>query len=271
MLLNRVTLALLFANSLVPAFLLQSRDKITMDTSNIVALNNIHHKDLKIITAYSEQHGNNVASVLTFPTEFAQIQREYPILFQKLPQTGEFQSIALLGIKAGENLFIRDNEWHASYIPAIVSSEPFIIGFEDQSNVGGSEHQPIIYVDMNSSRISQKEGEAVFREFGGNTSYLEKITQNLHALYQGFSSSQAMFALFNELALIEPVSLEIKLNNDQMYRLQGNYTINPDKLAALDGHSLAKLHAAGFLECAFFVSASLNNMQKLIDIKNSRI
>ena len=242
-----------------------------MDTSNIVALNNIQHKDLKIITTYSEQFGNNVSSVITFPTEFAQIQREYPILFQKLPQTGEFQSIVLLGIKPGENLFLRDSQWHASYIPAVMSCEPFIIGFEDQSNIGGSEHQPIIYVDMNSSRISRTEGEAIFREFGGNTNYLGKITQNLHALYQGLSASKAMFTLLNELELIDPVDLEIKLNNEQMYRLKGNYTINPDKLASLDGDSLAKLHQAGILECAFFVSASLNNMQKLIDIKNSRI
>ena len=242
-----------------------------MDNSNIVALNNIHHKDLKIITTHSEHFGSNVASVITFPSEFSQIQREYPILFQKLPETEEFQSIALLGIKPGENLFLRDNEWHASYIPAIISCEPFIIGFEDQSNTGGSERQPIIHIDMSSPRISKTEGAAVFREFGGNTEYLEKITQNLHALYQGLSASQAMFALFNELELIDPVSLEIKLNNEQVYRLQGNYTINPDKLAALDGDSLSKLHRAGFLECAFFVSASLNNMQRIIEIKNSRL
>lgn len=242
-----------------------------MDNSNIIALNNVHHKDLKIISGYSEAFGNNVASVLTFPTEFAQIQREYPILFQKHPTTGEFQSIALLGVKTGENLFLKDNQWHANYIPAIVSCEPFIIGFEDQTHLGGNEHEPIIYVNMNSPRVSQTEGEAVFREFGGNTTYLERITQNLHAVYQGFSISQIMFSLFTELNLIEPVQLDIKFNNGELYRLQGNYTINSEKLAALDGESLAKLNNAGVLECAFFAVASLNNMQKLIEIKNSRL
>jgi hypothetical protein len=51
--------------------------------ANVVSLNNVTHKDLKIITKYSEQFGNNVSAVLTFPTEFADMQREYPILFQK--------------------------------------------------------------------------------------------------------------------------------------------------------------------------------------------
>jgi len=239
--------------------------------ANIVALNNIQHKNLKIVTSYSEQLGNKVDCVVTFPTEFAQIQREYPIFFQKHPSTGQFQSIVLLGIAAGENLFLQDKGWKASYVPAIVTCNPFIIGFEDQTSVGGSEHEPIIYINMDSPRISEVEGEDIFLEFGGNTSYLQKITRNLHSLYHGLSASNIMFSLFTELDLIEPVKLEIKLNNGDLYKLQGNYTINPEKLASLAGDDLAKLHQAGILECAFFVSASLNNMQKLIDIKNSRI
>lgn len=239
--------------------------------ANIVALNNIHHKNLKIVTTYSERFGNKVDCVLTFPTEFAQIQREYPIFFQKHPDTGQFQSIVLLGIAAGENLFLQDNAWHANYIPAIVTCNPFIIGFEDQTAVGGTEREPIIYVNMDSPRLSETEGESVFREFGGNTPYLEKVTRNLHALYQGLSASEQMFSIFTQLNLIEPVQLDIKLNNGELYRLNGNYTINSEKLSSLDGKSLALLNNAGVLECAFFVAASLNNMQNLIEIKNSRL
>lgn len=237
---------------------------------NIVPLNNVQHKNLKIITHYAERFSNNVNCVVTFPTEFSQIQREYPIFFQQHPGTGQFQAIALLGIEPNENVYLQDNKWQANYIPAIVACNPFIIGFEDQSASGGSEHEPIIYVNMDSPRISETEGEAVFREFGGNSAYLEKVTRNLHALYQGLSISEGMFSLFAELNLIEPVKLEIKLNNDKLYRLQGYYTINSERLAVLDGASLQKLNSAGVLESAFFVAASLNNVQKLIDIKNSR-
>lgn len=237
----------------------------------IVALNNIHHKNLKIITHYSENFGNNVDCVQIFPTEFSHAQREYPIFFQKHPETGQFQSIVLLGIAPNENLYIHDNKWHANYIPAIIASNPFIIGFEDQTDQGGSEHEAIIYINMDSPRISETEGQAVFREFGGNTPYLEKITQNLHALYQGLSASATMFSIFTELDLIDPVKLEIQLDNGDTYRLQGNYTINPNKLSRLNGASLEKLNNAGVLDCAFFVAASLNNMQKIIDIKNSHL
>lgn len=237
--------------------------------ANVVALNNVLHKNVKINTRYSEQLGNNLDRVLTCPTEFVQIQREYPIFFQKHPETGKFQSIALLGIEPGENLYLQDNKWNASYVPAIVTSNPFVIGFEDQTAAGGSEYEPVIYINMDSPRVNETEGEMVFLEFGGNTHYLEKVTRNLKALYQGLSISDNMFALFSEYNLIEPVKLEFKVHN-KLYRLTGNYSINSERLAALDGNALAALNNAGVLDCAFFVAASLNNVQKLIDIKNTR-
>lgn len=238
---------------------------------NIVPLNNVQHKNLKIITRYSASFGNNVGCVVTFPTEFAQVQREYPILFQKHPGTGQYQSIVLLGITPDENLYVHHEQWHARYIPAVVTCNPFIIGFEDQTAQGGSEHEPIVYLDLDSPRISETEGVSIFREFGGDSAYLEKTTRDLHSLYQGMAVSELMFSLFEELNLIEPVKLEIQLNDGKLYRLQGNYTINPERLASLDGESLAKLNRAGVLECAFFVAASLNNVKTLIDLKNNRL
>jgi hypothetical protein len=239
--------------------------------TNIVSLNNVTHKDLKISTQYSSQLGNNVHCVITFPTEFAEIQREYPILFQQNPDTGKYQSVALLGISRGENLFLKNNQWHARYIPAIVAREPFLIGFEDQSAMGGDEHAPVVMLDMDSPRISNNKGTAVFLEFGGSTHYLEKINNILQGIYQGTSISDTMFAAYAELELIEPVKLEITLHNGEVHRLTGNYTISRDKLNALSAEQLKKLNAAGFLEGAYLVINSLNNMQKLIDIKNSRL
>lgn len=239
--------------------------------TNLVPLNNVTHKDLKIITQHSEQFGNNIGAVLTFPTEFADIQREYPIFFQRNPETLKYQSVALLGITPGENLFLHNEKWNARYIPAIVAREPFVIGFEDQSADGGDEHAPVVMVDMDSPRVSKHEGQAVFLEFGGNTQYLESINRILQGIYQGMSVSDEMFEAFTELELIEPVSLEIKLNNGELHRLTGNYTINREKLNSLSAKELAKLNKAGFLEGAFLVASSLNNMKNLIDIKNSRL
>jgi len=43
-----------------------------------------------------------------------------------------------------------------------------------------------------------------------------------------------------------------------------------ERLAALSGDALVRLNKAGFLQGAFLVLASVNNMKKLIDLKQTR-
>jgi hypothetical protein len=234
-------------------------------------LNNITHKDLKIIARYAAAFGDNIGSTLTFPTEFADVHREYPILFQKNPDTGKFQSVVLLGLKSDENLFLDElGGWKANYIPAVIERGPFLIGFQDQSRDGGSERTPVIHVDMEHPRISETEGEAVFLDHGGLSPYLEKISKILNRIYDGMQISDAMFAAFAELDLIEPVNLEIELNDREVYRLRNNYTIHREKLANLRGADLERLNRSGFLRCAFLAVESLGNIQRLVQLKAAR-
>lgn len=234
-------------------------------------LNNITHKDLKVITRYSAVYGDNVGSTLTFPTEFADVHREYPILFQKNPETGKFQSIVLLGLRSDENLFLDEfSGWKANYIPAVIERGPFLIGFQDQSRDGGSERAPVVHIDIENPRVNEVEGIPVFLEHGGLSPYLDKITQLLNRIYEGMQVSDAMFAAFTELDLIEPVNLEIELNEREVYRLNGNYTIHREKLTNLGGADLERLNRAGFLRCAFLAIESLGNIQRLIQLKSAR-
>ncbi len=236
-----------------------------------VLLNNITHKDLKVITDYAAVYGDDVGSTLTFPTEFADVHREYAILFQKNENTGKFQSVVLLGLKSDENLFLNGTGgWKANYVPAVVERGPFLIGFQDQSRDGGSERAPVVHVDVESPRISNTEGEAVFLDHGGLSPYLDKISHLLNRIYEGMQVSDAMFAAFIEMELIEPVNLEIALNDRETYRLNGNYTIHREKLANLSGADLERLNRAGFLRCAFLALESLGNIQRLIKLKAER-
>ena len=67
------------------------------------------------------------------------------------------------------------------------------------------------------------------------------------------------------------IKLEIKLAPDQTHDLLGYYSINADKLRALDATALAGLHAKGFLECAYLLIGSVRNVQHLIDLKLARL
>jgi len=233
-------------------------------------LNNVAHKDLRVITRHGAELGDNLGTVLTFPTEYGDVQREYPIFFRKDPHNGEFQSIALLGFQQDENLFLDEHGWHAAYIPGIVARGPFLIGFQNQEVDGELRREPVIHVDLDSPRVSTTEGEPVFLPQGGNTRYLERITTILHGIHQGLAIGKAMFDAFNAHDLIEPVNVEIKFNAEEQFNLRGLYTISEEKLRGLSGEALFNLNSAGFLQGAFLVIASLNNMKKLIDMKHRR-
>lgn len=236
-----------------------------------VLLNNVDHKDLRVITRFGPEFGDNVGLVLTFPTEYADVQREYPIFFRKDPATGEFQSIALLGFGKGENLFLENGRWNASYVPGIVARGPFLIGFQEQRVGGELRTEPVIHVDLDHPRISKSdEGERVFLPHGGNSPYLEHIAMILRGIHVGHEMSKAMFAAFTAMDLIEPVTVEVKLSEHESYSLAGMYTIGQQRLAALDGASLEKLNKAGFLQGAFLVMASMNNVKRLMAMKRSR-
>jgi hypothetical protein len=123
---------------------------------------------------------------------------------------------------------------------------------------------------MDDPRISQTEGEPVFLPQGGNTPYIERIATILKGIHDGMALGGRMFAAFSALELIEPVNVEIKLSEEEQYNLRGLYTISEERLAKLDGNSLARLNQAGFLQGAFLVIASLGNVSKLIDMKRRR-
>lgn len=232
-------------------------------------LDNKNHKDVKVITHFDDEFSEKINSALIFPNEIKAAQRDYPILFIKNPETGQFQSVVLLGLVAGENQYI-NNGWQASYIPAMINKGPFIIGFEEKEENGKKVKQPIVAIDMDNPRVNKKSGEPIFLDDGQASPYLVQVNQSLKTLHEGSQLNQEMFAAFLKNDLIEPVALNIELNNGEKISLQGNYTLNEAKLSQLSGDALTELHSSGLLRLAYFITASLDNIQRLVDLKNKQ-
>ena len=229
-------------------------------------LDNKNHKDVKVITHFDETFSEKTNSALIFPTEIQDAQRDYPILFIKNPETGQFQSVVLLGLVADENLYI-NNGWQASYIPAMINKGPFVIGFEDN---GTKVKQPIVAIDMDNPRVNKKSGEPIFLKDGQASPYLQQVNHSLKTLHDGLEHNKQMFETFIKHNLIEPIALNIELNNGEKLSLNGNYTLNEEKLAKLSGDALHELNTSGLLKVAYFITASLANIQRLVDFKNNR-
>ena len=238
----------------------------------IELLNNKKHKKLRlrqqILTAECE-----LGSAMIMPNEFVSIQREYPILFRKDPETGQFYPFAMLGFLQDENLFFNDGRWQSTYVPLILRRGPFLIGFQSQAADIKTPiiKVPVIYVDVDDNRISTTEGEPVFSDDGERSSLMGSISQVLMDIHQGCEESKKMIAAFSELNLIVPVNLSVNLNNGENIKLTGMYTINDETLSKLRGQDLEKLHASGFLHYAYCIVNSLDNFKHLIALKNNLV
>jgi hypothetical protein len=235
-----------------------------------VLLNNVEHKNLRVITERGAQYGDDVGNVVVFPTEFRELQREYPIFFRKDPGGDGYLAVAMLGFAKDENLFLEGNVWNTRYLPAVAARGPFLIGFQETQADGELRKSPVIHIDLDHPRVSETDGEPLFLKLGGNAPYLQEMTAVLDRIHRGIALSKDMFAAFTALDLIDPITLEIKLDADEQHNLLGYFTVNVDKLRALDAASLAGLHRSGFLESAYFVTGSLSNVQKLVDRKLQR-
>ncbi len=247
--------------------------------SRIELLDNVSHKDLQVNPAFGKDLGDNITSTLTFITEFAEVQKEYPILFRKDPENDAYQAVVLFGVQKDENLFLGDSEngyqrfagWNGSYVPAVVMRGPFSIGLRKKTTQGKEEVEPLVHVDMEHPKIGAENGVKVFLEQGGTSPYLQHIMNTLNLIRDGMNLNNAMFQAFLRHELMEDVDINIDLANDEKLKISGFQTINAEKLNQLSGEALEELSRNGFLQAAYFVVASLSNIQKLIDIKNRRL
>lgn len=228
--------------------------------SNHALLNNLEHKDLRVIATRSAEYGDNVMLAMTFAAEFRNLQAHYPIVFRKNAQ-GQFESVALLGFKDGQNLFLTKQGWDASYIPLTIERQPFLIGFS-------ADRQPLVHIDLDSPRVSRDHGEPVFREFGGNTELLERISSVLLAIHQGLADNESFIGSLLQLELLESFVFDIQLNDGSQNRLAGFYTVNEERLLHLNGAALERLSRAGHLQAIYMAIASLSNFRALIERTN---
>lgn len=238
--------------------------------SKLVLLNNVDHEKLRVKTGYSAEFGDCVNQVLVFPTEFGDIQREYPILIQKNKETREYQAVALLGLDKNENLYIENGAWSAEYVPAVIDRGPFSIGMQKKLIDGENVREPMVQIDLDNPRVNEVDGERIFLEHGGNSPYFNRITKLLKRIFDGLAVNKSMFSRLEELELLEPMKLEIKLSETEQYNIEGYYTISEEKFLNLDGESLLSLNKTGYIRGIIFIMSSLHNISKLIEKKNCK-
>ncbi len=234
---------------------------------NLVALDNQIHRNLRVVNTRVCAGHAAVNAVSVIPREFPWLVAHYPVFFTKNSETGQFEPAALFGFHRQENLFLKNGQWDAAYVPLQIQREPFSLIPRPGAPAGTVD----MAIDLSSPQLQAEEGERVFLDDGQPSTYLQNITSMLSALVGGSKEAYAFTARLAELNLLEPVRIEIEFVDGSNAKLQGLSRISAPALKALPAAQLADLRDREFLEWMYFQMASLSQMPALIARKNQLI
>lgn len=197
------------------------------------------------------------------PAELARLIEAVPVFFTKNAETGQFGLSALLGLSAGENLFMQDGAWRPRYLPLNLRRGPFqATGLDDR----GENFR--VLIDVESQAISSGSGEQLFDEQGKQTTFLGEQLSVLGELVRGEAHSAEFISSLLALDLIEPSQIRYVLDGEPV-TVTGLYSINDEKLAALPTPQIETLWAAGFIRYAHIIAASRVHVGRLVEAKQA--
>ena len=232
--------------------------------SQYEVLNSEKHGRIRVKTGYGAALGDAVMYAMTYPLEFRDIQGCYPILFTKDPNTGGFLAVALLGLEAGQNLFLQDDGWDAGYVPALMQRQPFLITKSSETDT----RPPVVSLDLDHPRVSREEGEALFDSGGEPSEFLKQKIALLDKLNKGLQHGSGFIETLLQHELLQPLTLDNAFNDGNKKTLQGFYCIAEERLYQLKGDVLESLNQAGYLQPVFMAVASLSRVRDLIERRN---
>lgn len=186
--------------------------------------------------------------------EFLAAARTYPIVFVKNTDTGRFQSVCVLGIKPGENKFVKNNQWLTGYIPQVVRNAPLYLIAEE-----GSQNLLHLGIDETSSRVDLDEGELLFDAAGKETDYLMARKNNLVAYLENESITKNIIDLLVEMDLLTHQHLSVQVAGENV-SIKGVYIIDEDKLSQLADNHVLTLHKNGLFAPIYAHLMSLHQL-----------
>jgi hypothetical protein len=215
---------------------------------NPLLLNARQHAGMKLKSQISRRFARSATAVPLTMVEFAQASRFFPICFAR--DTG--QPMAVLGVRAGENLFIDANgEWkNGAYVPAYIRRYPFIL-------VETAEDQVALAMEDDREVLDGDDGWALF-EAGKPTERGMAALEFCRNYKAGIEATEEWLAALSKAGLLVERRAAFEANSGENAQVRGFNIVDEERLKSLDGATLADWNKRGWLAPIFAHLASMN-------------
>ncbi|MFG6462080.1 SapC family protein [Roseateles sp. DXS20W] len=221
------------------------------------------HKNLKLDTAKAVV--GQVAdqnSVFLAAVEFGDACKEFPIVFVRAGEPGAdgkppVAPLAVLGLKAGSNLFIDGDKWTANYVPAYVRRYPFAM-----ARLDGNANNLAVCYDSKWAGFNETTGEALFSN-GEPTEFLLNARSFLENFEQEAERTRLICNLLVELDLLQDMRFEATLPSGEKIDVEGFLALDEKKYGELADDKVLQLHRNGLIGLIEMHRLSMTNMNRL--------
>jgi hypothetical protein len=224
--------------------------------SSPVLMQNDKHANLKATrsgdyTRYKERHLIPIVA-----QDFFNLASEFPLVFVKNGDSGDFIPVAVMSLREGQNLYCATDQWQALVVPLSFSNAPFSIARTDAEG-----DQFAVLIDEDSPMLSETEGEPLFKEGGEKTDYLEQRIDSIVHVSQQVQQTQAICKLLVEKNLLTTSQIQLQHRPDgRTYNIDGIYTVNETVLNELTDAEFLELRDKGLIA---MICAHLSSLQQL--------
>jgi hypothetical protein len=230
----------------------------------VVPINRERHagKRVREITNFGFASKFHIAYVTMH--EFSRAAAVYPIVFVEDKERDQFRPVALLGLDAGENLFVGEGgKWEAAYVPAIIRRYPFALAGT------GTEGQFTICIDEGSDLVSDTEGSPLFDAKGEPTAVIDNVKRYLAELQQMDTLTQQFAKAMQELNMLTPLNMRVK-DGDRTRTIAGCWVVNEERLNNLSPERFLELRTKRHLPAIYAHLVSLAQTERLLTLKERR-
>ena len=213
-------------------------------------------KRIKNIQNFDFTKNINMASIMVH--EFSRAASIYPIVFVEDKQKDQFKPVVLLGLEEGENLFVQDERWQASYIPAIIRRYPFAL-----ANTG-EEGRFTVCIDDQSELLDDKEGQSLFEDNGEPAELMNRVKRYLAELQQMDKFTEDFCKYLAEKNMFAPLNMKVRIGNE-MRNITGAYIVNEERLNSLSDETFIEMRTQKYIPVVYAHLSSLSQIERLLN------
>ncbi|WP_163932500.1 SapC family protein [Paraferrimonas sp. SM1919] len=226
--------------------------------SSLALLDKNKHADVHLnpITDFKHVEFQHMAPVVVH--EFPNAAAEFPIVFIKHENTGEYQPVVMLGLKSKQNLYAGKSQWPGIYVPAAITHYPLALVPSQED-----ENKLLVAIVEDSDLVSKESGQRLFNEDGTESEALAKRKEALVTQFEYTQITRAFCKTLAELDLFKAQDFTLETNGEKR-NITGINMIDEKKLNELSDEQFADLRKRGFLGPIFTQLGSMHQMHRLI-------